>query len=155
MAPSRITSTSTIRYPTTDRSPAGYFGYKVLAASWGGTLKLYGAKGASYTTVNPDADKPDNTGTSWVRLNKSLDPQDKEMVVQGLVDWQKGDHVVITSTDYIPGHAEELVVQFASQNADKTTTIRFTNAAPGVTGVQITPMGRGSTIWPPIHANDQ
>jgi len=122
--------------PYDDGSPVGYFGYKVLAASWGGTLKLYGAKGASYTTVDPDADKPDNTGTSWVRLTKSLKPQDKEMVVAGLVDWQKGDHIVITSTDYLPGHAEELVVQFASQNPDKTTTIRFTNATPEVTGVQ-------------------
>jgi hypothetical protein len=117
----------------TGKDANSFFGSKVIAVSFGGTMKFAGARGASYRI---GADTPSNTGTSWVRLNTSLDPQDKEMVVQGLVDWQKYDHVVITSTDYIPGHAEELVVQLTSQNPNKTTTIRFTNAVPGVTGVK-------------------
>jgi hypothetical protein len=115
----------------TDKS---FFGSKVIAVSFGGAMKFAGARGASYRI---GADTPSNTGTSWVRLNGSLNPQDKEMVVNGLVDWQKGDHIVITSTDYIPGHAEELLIQFVSQNATaKTTTIRFTNVLPRVTGVK-------------------
>jgi hypothetical protein len=116
----------------TGKDANSFFGSKVIAVSFGGTMKFAGARGASYMI---GADTPSNTGTSWVRLNKSLDPQDKEMVVKGLVDWQKGDHIVITSTDYIPGHAEELVVQFASQNPDKTTTVRFINAKATVSGV--------------------
>ena len=41
----------------------GYFGYKVLAVSYGGTLRLFGKLGATAATLQPK-----ETGTSWVRL---------------------------------------------------------------------------------------
>jgi len=48
----------------------GYFGSKVLAVSYGGTLALYGKKGASYdAATNADSSK---SGTSWARLDRSL-----------------------------------------------------------------------------------
>src|SRR5262245_53699716 len=34
--------------PRDDADPQGYFGYKVLAVSYGGTLRLFGKKGATY-----------------------------------------------------------------------------------------------------------
>lgn len=44
----------------------GYFGYKVLGVSYGGTLRLYGKKGATYPDTTVD---PKSSATSWVRLN--------------------------------------------------------------------------------------
>jgi hypothetical protein len=56
-----------------------YFGHKVLALSYGGTLQLFGKKGAIYPSNNisscADTDpsvQPSCTGTSWLRLNGSL-----------------------------------------------------------------------------------
>jgi hypothetical protein len=47
----------------------GFFGYKVLAVSYDGTLQLFGKKGASL-----DPQKPSSSGTSWARLNASIAP---------------------------------------------------------------------------------
>jgi hypothetical protein len=47
--------------------PVGYFGYKVLALSYGGTLQLFGWKGAKYGTVQPN-----DSGESWARLTPRL-----------------------------------------------------------------------------------
>ena len=50
------------------------------------------------------------------------------MRVDGLVDWEKGDHIVVTTTDYLPGHSEELIITGRSQNdAKKQTKVTFTN----------------------------
>ena len=112
-----------------------FFGSKVIAVSFGGTMKFAGAKGASYLI---GADTPSNTGTSWVHLAQSLKPQDRSMVVKGVVDWQMNDHIVITSTDYLAAHAEELVVQsvFKNMPAAGSSTVRFINAKPKATGVE-------------------
>jgi hypothetical protein len=85
-----------------------YFGHKVLALSYGGTLQLFGRKGATYCASFPCPDKdpalsPSNTGTSWLRLNGSLKPGATSLTVTGAVDWQDGDHIVVTTTDYLPG----------------------------------------------------
>ncbi|MCB1805811.1 MAG: hypothetical protein KDJ99_11895, partial [Candidatus Competibacteraceae bacterium] len=53
--------------PYDDGNPEAYFGYKVLGVSYGGTLKLFGKKGATYGDVDAA-----NSGTSWVRLDKTL-----------------------------------------------------------------------------------
>jgi len=76
----------------------GYFGYKVLALSYGGTLQLFGKKGATYS---PSL-LPSNSGTSWARLNKTIFKGNNTLVLDRAVDWQAGDQIVITTTDYLP-----------------------------------------------------
>jgi hypothetical protein len=118
----------------TGKDASSFFGSKVIAVSFGGAMKFAGAKGAVY---GAGVDTPSNTGTSWLRLAQSLNPQDKSLVVNALVDWQKYDHIVVTSTDYIPGHAEELVIQNVLPNKPSmgSSTILFSNARPQTTGV--------------------
>jgi hypothetical protein len=90
-----------------------YFGHKVLALSYGGTLHLYGKKGAIYTSRELSTCKENNpacSGTSWVRLQGSLKPGATTLTVNGKVDWEDKDHLVITTTDYLPGHSEELII---------------------------------------------
>jgi hypothetical protein len=98
----------------------GYFGYKVLALSYGGTLQLFGKKGATYGTVDPS-----NSGTSWVRLAQTLPVGESMLVLDRPVDWQPadqthpGDQIVVTTTDYLPGHSEQFTVTGVSP--DKMT----------------------------------
>lgn len=107
----------------------GYFGRKVLAVSYGGTLQLFGKKGATYrenAVCNP-AD-PSSSCTSWARLEgiiptrnrgngfadntpqTGLVPGDTSLEVDRVVDWEKGDRIVVTTTDYLPGHSEEFTI---------------------------------------------
>ena len=94
----------------------GYYGYKVIGVGYGGTLTLYGKNGATYDTKVD----PTNTGTSWARLNNCapgtkdlfcsqgvLQPGATTLVLSKPVDWQANDNIVIASTDYLPGHAEQ------------------------------------------------
>lgn len=115
----------------------GFFGYKVLAVSYGGTLQLFGKKGATYdAAVDNDHAK---SGTSWVRLQGSVTPTpaDFQGAVKIVVDrdvvfadkdkagasWAKGDRIVLTTTDYLPGHSEELeIVAIAADN--RTITVK-------------------------------
>ena len=50
---------------------AGYFGYKVLAVSFGGTLKLFGKKGAVYRAEEQKLEIKD-PGRSWGRLDGTI-----------------------------------------------------------------------------------
>jgi cell migration-inducing and hyaluronan-binding protein len=50
----------------------GYFGVKTLAVSFGGTLALYGYKGASYDATTDDDHT--SSGVSWIRLAEDLVP---------------------------------------------------------------------------------
>ena len=83
----------------------GYFGYKVLAVSYNGILKLFGQKG-----VKPGALVSSDSGYSWVRLAKSLKPTEKTLTVDRAVDWAAGDRIVVTGTDYLPAHSEQLQI---------------------------------------------
>ena len=96
--------------PYDDGDPYGYFGYKVLAVSYGGTLKLFGKKGA--TTDAEAGPVPSDSGTSWVRLSKTLNPGDTKLFLDRKVDpdWEVGDQIVVTTTDYLPGHSEQLEI---------------------------------------------
>jgi hypothetical protein len=101
----------------------GWFGYKVLAVSYGGTLKLFGKKGASMGTLAPS-----DTGTSWVRLaatvrptGTSVDPKDRTLQLSRAVDWEPGDQIVLTTTDYLPGHSEQLTIE--SVGAGRTSVV--------------------------------
>ncbi len=85
--------------------PQAYFGYKVLGVSYGGTLKLFGAKGATYTNLPVSS-----SGTSWARLNASVTTTSKTLTLDRVVDWKPDDQIVLTTTDYLPGHSEQLTV---------------------------------------------
>jgi hypothetical protein len=97
-----------------------FFGYKVLAVSYGGILQLFGAKGAMYGDTNSMGviKDPSDSGTSWVRLNSDLKgvdssgkPQDSVITLDRPVPtWKMGDQIVLTSTDYMPAHAELLTL---------------------------------------------
>lgn len=84
----------------------GFFGRKVFAVSYGGTIELFGKKGATYK------DKVDNwdSGTSWVRLKNDKDATKTTIFLDRDVDWEAGDRIVVTTTDYLPGHSEELQI---------------------------------------------
>jgi hypothetical protein len=115
-----------------------YFGHKVLALSYGGTLQLFGTKGATYagrelsTCMEND---PKCSGTSWLHLQGSLKPAATSLTVNGKVNWQDGDHIVVTTTDYLPGHSEELIIKGAPTVSGNTSTISFTNADGKTSGV--------------------
>jgi hypothetical protein len=93
-----------------DKGKVGYFGYKVLAVSFGGTLTLYGYKGASYDAATDD-DHTDS-GVSWVRLAGSIKAGATSLTLDTAPGkrWHAGDEVVVTTTDYLPGHSERLLI---------------------------------------------
>ncbi len=97
-------------YMTLDNNDgaSAYFGHKVLALSYGGSIELFGAKGADYNAA--DDQDPTNSALSWARLNATLKGSEGSLTLDRTVDWQPGDNIVITPTDYLPGHAEQLVV---------------------------------------------
>jgi len=89
----------------------GYFGYKVIGLAGGGTLDLFGKKGATIDTKTVPSN-PLSSGTSWVHLAKNIAKGDSSLLVEGDVSgqWQRGDEIVVTTTDYVPGHSEKLLV---------------------------------------------
>ncbi|MGB3365769.1 MAG: G8 domain-containing protein, partial [Thermodesulfobacteriota bacterium] len=93
---------------------SGMFGAKVFAVSYGATVQMYGANGA---TIN-DSLPPSSSGTSWARLNTGgiLDKGATSLTLDREVDWKEGDHVVITSTDYLPSHSEKLRITSKTGN---------------------------------------
>ncbi len=95
-----------------------YFGRKSLAVSYGGTLRLFGKEGSTFDGMAPD---PSNTGKSWRRLATDVAAKGEEFDVDGTVDWKKDDHIVVTSTDYLPGHAEEAIIADVTPNGQNTT----------------------------------
>ena len=95
--------------------PQAYFGYKVLGVGYGGSLALFGQKGASYAGTLDETD----SGTSWVRLASTLEPTDNTLILDRPVDWAEGDQIVVTTTDYLPGHSEQFTIETVS--ADKQT----------------------------------
>jgi hypothetical protein len=111
----------------------GYFGYKVLAVSYGGSLQLFGYKGTpNGTPANTDA------GTSWIRLK---DGADLAKGAQSLTldsapngKWQADDEVVVTTTDYLPGHSEQLTITGVTDS-----TVNFGLCAASAGGLCGTP----------------
>lgn len=94
----------------------GYFGSKVLAVSYGGTLDLQGYKGASDESVK-ELD-PTDSGVSWMRLADSdtgtLEPKADSLAIEKdpLGKWADGDEFVVTTTDYLPGHSEKHTISY-------------------------------------------
>jgi hypothetical protein len=115
-----------------DGTNPAYFGHKVLAVSYNGTLQLFGKKGATYTGSPTGCADPTNTasctGTSWVRLTKDALPGDTSLQIAGPVDWQDKDNIVLTTTDYLPGHSEQLQVKGtpgASNTIDLVNPVQY------------------------------
>ena len=101
-------------YPDPNDTPeVGFFGSKVLAVSYNATIQLYGSKGAKYSDL-PSS----NSGTSWARLNTDgiLNEGATSITVDRDVDWDVGDHLVLTTTDYLPGHSEKLEITGKTNN---------------------------------------
>ena len=106
----------------------GYFGNKVLAVSYGGTLGLSGYKGAMYA----------RSGSGAFILRSELDEARGWFIIRGRSAnapsvarprngsdrlcygtrpdgvaqpcWDN-DEIVVTTTDYLPGHSEKLRIQ--------------------------------------------
>jgi hypothetical protein len=95
--------------------PNAYFGYKVLGVSYGGTLNLFGMKGATYGNLQPS-----ESGKSWARLNTSLVAGQMTLTLDRQVDWQAGDEIVITATDYVPRHSEHATIAGVATGANGT-----------------------------------
>ncbi len=140
---------------------AGFFGYKVLAVSYGGTLQLFGKKGASYAGGLDD--KPWASGTSWARLNSNIGPgtsTSSTMVLDRIVDWAPGDKVVITTTDYLPGHSEQVQVVKNDTSSGHYSFVFFTppvkfphNGTTYDLGVKKVPAGIGPDQDPNVKCS--
>jgi cell migration-inducing and hyaluronan-binding protein len=115
----------------TPNGRAGYFGYKVLAVSYGGTLQLFGYKGACYS-LGCD---PRLTHASWTRLEASVKPVDgvtkqPPLIVDApsnfhpeVTSFAENDEIVVTTTDYLPGHSEKFTVKCVSPPPDSGACI--------------------------------
>jgi hypothetical protein len=125
------------QYEVFDRGDAAgaFFGKKVLAVSYGGILFLRGQKGIREVTANgPAIDAtPSDSGTSWVRLNQTIATANlgttSLYVDRAVPTWQAGDQIVVTSTDYLPAHSEELTIASISSDTNGT---KITVNPPGV-----------------------
>ena len=113
-----------------------YFGHKVLAVSFGGSLELFGSQGVTYIPTGGKCMpamagtecNPAFTGTSWVRLtgvNKPAMDGTQTVTVSRGVGWKMGDSIVVTTTDYLPSHSEEMVL---ASSANGGTTLKLTSA---------------------------
>jgi G8 domain len=101
-------------------TPPGYFGYKVLAVSYGGTLQLFGMKGAV-----DDPQMANSSGTSWARLTTTLkgNSGEKTFTVDREVNWKGKDQIVIATTDYLPGHSEVVTLDGDAVNKNGMSII--------------------------------
>jgi len=115
----------------------GFFGNKVLAVSYNGTLQMYGMKGALPAASNPS---PVNSGLSWARLEATVDPQDASggtvLQLDRVVDWQPGDNVVVTTTDFFASHSEQRAVASIKSIVDSNSnTVSQVTLSAGVTWI--------------------
>jgi len=108
--------------------PNAFFGYKVLAVSYGGTLQLFGMKGAVFAEEElKQTFKPKDSARSWRRLDGTIIggagitklKVDRPDLIGS--NWQAGDHIVVTTTDYLPGHSEELIIQNINKETNEIT----------------------------------
>ncbi len=118
--PSPVGSGCFYRYDALDPGAPddAYFSRKSLALSYGGTIYLRGAKGIRPGPIDAT---PSDSGTSWVRLTDTLKGGETSFHVDRPVpSWSYGDHIVLTSTDYLPSHSEEVVIDSVTSDANGT-----------------------------------
>ena len=110
-----------------------FFGYKVLAVSYGGSLELFGAKGVAGPDDSADSCTAPTDPTvveqwaalsnsSWARLDAHAKPQDTVLVLDRAVDWAAGDSLVVATTDWHPSNSEEVKISTVSADG-KTITL--------------------------------
>ena len=131
--------------PANSVQPFGYYGYKVIGVGYGGNLQLYGKRGATYDNLSPLASN--STGTSGERLDNCasgtgpscasgvLKAGATQIVLSQKVDWQVGDNIVVSGTDYLPDHAEQVKI-LPKSDCDQTTklcdTFAFAQTDPNI-----------------------
>src|SRR5262249_47094235 len=106
----------------------GFFGRKVLAVSYGGTLQLFGKKGATYANGVQNWD----SRTSWVRLDDhNTKPSQDTLKLDRFIDWEKGDRIAVTSTDYLPGHSEQFeIIEKGKRSTHKGNNLQIRRIDP-------------------------
>jgi hypothetical protein len=80
-----------------------------LGVSYGGTLQLYGKRGVA----SPEPTNIASSGTSWARLSNpsgNVAPGTTKITLDRAVAWKVNDWIVVSSTDYLPGHAEQMQI---------------------------------------------
>jgi hypothetical protein len=77
---------------------------------------LYGKKGAKYGNVLAS-----DSGMSWARLDGSIKAGETALKIDRPVNWQPGDQIAITSTDYVAAHAEQLEIATITPSDNETT----------------------------------
>jgi hypothetical protein len=138
------------------------FGYKVLGVSYGGSLRLFGYKGAKplqdgawrrendsdQSCVVPSAaqstlDRDEMeawaalSGSSWVRLDE-INPDRTQITLDRVVgDWEAGDQLVVGTTDWHPSHSERRTIRSvatASTPGGMRTRLTLCRPTEGGTG---------------------
>lgn len=116
------------------------FGFKVLAVSYGGSLELFGRKGVRPSDfVDPSKKSPamcrtpsDSfnssnwsvfSGYSWTRLGKTANVGDTTISLDRSVNWEKGDQIVVSTTDWHASHSELLTLNSAVNSKTYTASI--------------------------------
>jgi len=75
------------------------------------TIEGTGVKSACTVAGNCWVTVTDPSGTSWTRLNGNVEKGGNQLILDRAVDWQQGDQIVLTATDYLPGHSELLSIK--------------------------------------------
>jgi hypothetical protein len=103
-------------------SSLAFFGRKVFAVSYGGTLQLFGKKGTTKGTIaiaDPNLASV-VSGTSWARLDDMVPAKAAEITLDRVVDWEKGDEIVVTTTDFLPAHSEQRTIDSISSGGGRS-----------------------------------
>lgn len=93
------------------------FGRKVLAVSYGGSLELFGKKGAAPWPQARVCPTPDDeasadawaemSGESWTRLASTAPQSSTQLnLTRKVSTWDRGDVVIVGTTDWLPSHSE-------------------------------------------------
>ena len=175
-------------YPTdsNDRCPNNYlldhygklnfdptsFGYKVLGVSYGGTLNLFGYKGAlplqSTDGARIAAGEDDHcvvptqagldtaemrawanlSGSSWGRLDGLNAARTQLTLDRPVKDWQPGDQIVVGTTDWYPGHNELRTIRSISGDGTMITVCRPTAGGTGPGGCPASAVAADALDYP-------
>lgn len=103
-----------------------YFGYKVLGVAWDGALTLYGAEGSSKC----ENLKVSDSGQSWARLDASVTTGSTQLTLDRTVDWRQGDQIVLTTSDYVADHSEQLTVESVAPGENANSVVALSSATP-------------------------
>ncbi|MDX2167265.1 MAG: hypothetical protein SF182_09385 [Deltaproteobacteria bacterium] len=150
------------------------FGYKVLGVAYGGTLNLFGWKGAlplqsaagatiaagedqhcpvpTATPAKLDAaemrDWASFSGSSWGRLDGLNEARTVLTMDRAVKDWQPGDEIVVGTTDWYPGHNEQRTIRSISADGTMITVCRPVAGGTGPGGCAESPAAADALEYP-------